>query len=91
MHALFPYTGSCLGDKASIPLNGIARLQVTKKRKLRFHWCNGPLGGGVTKQSPALEMKLQAILTKLEKLDAIESQFKSYKKRLQEWIQEFSP
>ena len=40
-----------------------------------------------------LEEKLQAILTKLEKLDAIaaRSQLKSYKKRLQEWIQEFSP
>lgn len=38
-----------------------------------------------------LEEKLQVILTKLEKLDVIKSQLKSYKKHLQAWIQEFGP
>ena len=78
MHALFPYTGSCLGDKASIPLNGTARLQVTKNESFAF--IDVTDHEGVTaKQSPALEMtekleklKVQAILTKLEKLDTIE-------------------
>lgn len=51
----------------------------------------------VTEQSSAFEMtekleeKLQVILTKLEKLDVIKSQLKSYKKHLQAWIQEFGP
>ena len=60
--------------------SGITRLQETRKRKLRFHLCNNH--EGATKLLPALEMtkkleeKLQAILIKLEKLDAIEKSVK---------------